>query len=462
MNPLSAPDVEHQDPMSSDRRVLIIGLVVMLLFVTIGVMSASVFTASACEDLQPGSPEEMLVTAGPATTNAIPAGLEAEMAALEATLGEPSGVASVPGATQVTWLEGEVAALGETTAVLGATGDELRSNAAFEEVATLVGSGERIFALALMNTLTGQVDALVPLDADLEPGTCQDTAVVGDPLAFYLDAAGGELVQFRVEEDGSEPSIELRDAFTGRRWMTEIQMPVAPAGVLGERVSGGWHDDTIVVARRVIPGEVQPAIVALRREDGEVVWEMPADEVVAAVGDEEPLWLEVVHLDADVAVIAAAQEERRDRAQLLVVDQVNGSLRAVVTPAGEPVTVHAVGTIDGALFVAWQDGDQVVASFHEEDLQDNDRLHHDEMVELGRWAGTDAVLAGQLGVLGSVIVPDLGELVADGTSDPDTLIEVGEQLDVLDVAVQGEALTVLLRTPEDPSVVVTFAPEAGG
>src|SRR5690606_8586714 len=100
--------------------------------------------------------------------------------------------------------------------------------ATFDPGVRLAGDGTGLFALAWMNDRTGQIDALLPLGTTLDPGSCVDTAVVGSPFAFHLDANGGEMLLLRVEEDAVDPHIELRDARGGVVWTAGIGVPVAP------------------------------------------------------------------------------------------------------------------------------------------------------------------------------------------------------------------------------------------
>jgi hypothetical protein len=116
--------------------------------------------------------------------------------------------------------------------VLRAAGD-LATAAVTLGAGTPVGSGLHLYSLALTNPLTGQVDALQPLDEELEGLTCQDTALVGSPLAFHLAASDGQLLVLRVEEDGDEPELELRDPVAGQVWAAGLRLPTAPAGLTG-------------------------------------------------------------------------------------------------------------------------------------------------------------------------------------------------------------------------------------
>ncbi len=434
--------------MASDKRVLLIGLLVMALLVGIGAVSASLFASSACGDIDPGSGGQVvagddLAAVLDGETGAAVEGLAGQ---LQDELGPLAGVAEVPGASALTWLGGGVAATGETTAVLDAAGSDLRASAGFDEVALHVGDGSRIYSLALINELTGQVDALLPLDADLEPGTCQDTAVVGDPFAFHLDAGGGELLLFRVEEDSDDPELELRDAVTGRRWLSVLDVPVAPPGVLAERVTARWHQDTIVAARRLIPGEEEPAVFAVARDDGEALWDLAADDVVEVMGEDEPIWLDVRHLDSGVAIVAASHEERRDHVVLLTLDLATGELLEVAEPGGDTAVVHDVEVVDDRLVIAWQQEGEVVLSVHGDG----------EDAEIGRWSGDRAIVGEGVAVLGSVVVPNLGGMLEEAA--PEGAIEVPAGLTIVDVLEHEGGVSLLIQPAGgEPGVVTTFA-----
>jgi len=147
---------------------------------------------------------------------------------------------------------------------------------------TVVGSGETLYSLALTNELTGQVDALQPLDADLDGLTCVDTALVGSPLAFHLAADQGELLLLRVEEDGEEPMLELRDPVAGRVWASDLELPTAPAGLAGARLTAGLGGELVVAGTRAKPDDEVPALTAVARADGGPRWTVGREQLVAA------------------------------------------------------------------------------------------------------------------------------------------------------------------------------------
>jgi hypothetical protein len=137
-------------------------------------------------------------------------------------------------------------------------GGGIRAAAGFDAPAVVVGTGSTLYAVALMNETTGQVDAVQPLDADLEPaGGCLDAATVNVPFAFHLDANDGEALLFRVEEDSDEPELQLRDR-GGIRWDAPLEVAIAPPGLLGERLA---------VVRRELFRAPEPRARAGRQDD---------------------------------------------------------------------------------------------------------------------------------------------------------------------------------------------------
>ncbi|MEX0705370.1 MAG: hypothetical protein WD041_02005, partial [Nitriliruptoraceae bacterium] len=176
---------DHPDPMAADRRVLVIALVAMVVFVSVGVVSAQLFAGSPCGDLAP-SPS-------PVTPTEVPS----EASPFEAVLGPASGAWDVGFAADglVEVFDGRLAVTGPGMLTIGADGPD---GGVLAAPARVVGGGDTLWSIAWMNDLTGQVDALVPIDEDLEVGTCVDTAVVGSPFAFHLDAGDGQLLLLRV------------------------------------------------------------------------------------------------------------------------------------------------------------------------------------------------------------------------------------------------------------------------
>lgn len=331
------------DPMAADKRVLIIGLVTMVVLLAVGVTGAALFTGSACSDiaLQP-------VAAGVSGSDraAVPDDLEGTLQDLEAAFGPVSGLADVGDAAGLVALDGAAAAVGsDRVSVVDGAGGSVLAEATFGEPTQLVGSGSHLFSLALINPLTGQVDAFAPVDPGLDAGTCIDTAVVGEPFAFHLDAGAGALLLFRVEEDSASPEVELRGGADGRRWITSVEVPVAPPGILAERITGGLGDELVVTARRVIPGETQPAVVALDRDDGRPRWEVDPS-ALDAVLQETPVWITVLTVDEDVVILGVSGEQARDVVTPVALGSDDGEVRWVGKPIGGSVDVEVVdGTV---------------------------------------------------------------------------------------------------------------------
>ena len=444
----------HQDPMSSDKRVMIIGLVVMVALVGVGVVSASLFASSACDDIGPNALAGRVASTelGPVLdalgADADAAELTAFTEQFEERLGPLTGAADATGATAMTTLGGGVAAIGPTTVSLNGSGSQVVSAAEFAEPSLVVGSGERLYSLALINPLTGQVDALQPQDEDLDPGTCVDTAVVCDPFAFYLDAGGGELLLVRIEEDGDTPELELRDAFQGRRWFSDFEVPVAPPGVLGERITGALGEELIVAARRTVPGDEQAAVIGVERATGDHRWAVAAEDMVAevaGVGDGAPIWVDVVALGDEVVVLAASGDQARDRAVLVVLDAQDGRVVSVIEPESGPAEVVDAALVDGELWVAWLDGeeaDKIAAERYA--VADGTRIRGERM------PGNHAVI-GEGIVATEVSVHQAAE---DGFVE---VAGVPEGVRVIDLIRVGDATSVLLELEDRGAAALTFA-----
>lgn len=338
------------DPMAADKRVLIIGLVTMVVLLGVGVTGAALFTRSACGDIElqsvaPGVSDQdrAVVLDELGITGELAQRLDETVLDLEAAFGPVSGVAEVGDATDLVVLEAAAGAIGaERVTVVDGAGSSVLAGAAFEEPAQVVGSGGQLFSLALINPLTGQVDAFAPVDPTLDAGTCVDTAVVGEPFAFHLDAGDGELLLFRVEEDSAFPEVELRDGGEGRRWITSLDVPVAPPGILAERISGGLGEDLVVAARRVIPGETEPVVVALGRDDGQPRWEVDPSALDAVI-QETPVWITVQAVDEDVVILGVSEEEARDVITPVALEPDDGAVRWIGDPIAGPVDVQVTG-----------------------------------------------------------------------------------------------------------------------
>ncbi len=337
------------DPMAADKRVLIIGLVTMVVLLGVGVTGAALFTRSACGDIElqsvaPGVSDQdrAVVLDELGITGELAQRLDGTFQDLEAAFGPISGVADVGDATDLMALDGVAGAIGaDRVTVVDGAGSSVLAGAAFDEPAQVVGSGGQLFSLALINPLTGQVDAFAPVDPTLDAGTCVDTAVVGEPFAFHLDAADAALLLFRVEEDSAFPEVELRGG-EGRRWITSLDVPVAPPGILAERISGGLGEDLVVAARRVIPGETEPVAVALGRDDGQPRWEVDPSALDAVI-QETPVWTTVLAVAEDVVILGVSDDEARDVITPVALGSADGSVRWIGDPIAGSVDVQVIG-----------------------------------------------------------------------------------------------------------------------
>jgi hypothetical protein len=436
--------------MAADKRVLVIGLVVMVALVGVGVVSAAIFAGSACRDIgasdvpnpAASSTLEDVVASLDGLGDGATEDLTSLVEVLTGHLGPLTGVADVSGATSLAPMSGGIAATGPVTVTLDAAGASVVGTAGFDDPAMLVGSGERVYSLALMNTLTGQVDALLPFDRELDPGTCVDTAVVGDPFAFHLDAAGGELLLLRVEEDADDPELELRDAIVGRRWTASVDVPVAPPGILAERVTAALGDEVIVAARRVIPGEDAPAAVGVGRSDGERRWELDAATVLDRFDDDEPLWIEVAAVGDEVAVLAVAAESDRDRAALLLVDVASGAPAGWVEPGGSRAVIAAIHLDAAGVTAAWRDGEEVVL----QPFAPDGAARGGET----RWPGDRAALAEGHAVTEDAVIARW----ADGGVEE--VARAGDAVGFRDIIRVGATTSLLVEVGDGHSLALTF------
>ena len=361
------------DPLSADRRVLVVGAIAMVALILVGVVSAALFTRSACGRIVP---DPVLPRAGGADVEsvideALPDLFDDERSVLVEFLtgtdlgqrvGEVVAAVDVTGAERlVPATDGLVAATGTTTTLFEPGSGAVRATTSVGDGA-VVGDGDTLYSLALTNPGTGQTDALVALDRALEGGDCLDTATVGTPFAFLLGAGAGELLLFRVEEDGETPEVELRDAERGEIWATPLQTPQIPPGVSGERLDAAMDADTVVVGRRFVADDEAPVLSGFDRATGEERWTTPvaAFDEIAPPGD-GPVWVEVLAVDGDTALLGLARDDAdddarddaRDAAHLVAVDTADGAIRWIsdadpVAPlaasiGGDAVTVVGMG-----------------------------------------------------------------------------------------------------------------------
>jgi hypothetical protein len=325
-----------EDPMSADRRTLVTAAVAMVALIIVGVVGAAIFTRSACSVLVPspvassGPSGDVDAVLGEALGDLSDEDRGRLLDGLEGLAGAGGGVvlaADAGGAVALTELGGHLAATGETTTVLPAADADAAMAAELDEDATIVGDGAWVYATAIVNELTGQVDALAPLGPDLAEQDCTDTATVGVPLAFHLAAGDGRLLLFRVDDDGDDPHLELRGP-DGPLWNADVAVGSGPPGVLAERLTARLGEDLLVTARRSLADEDAPALVAHDLGDGEQRWTLAPDDLAAhAPSGEAALAPRVVAVEPDVVVVALSREADQPAATLLVgLDPDDGSL----------------------------------------------------------------------------------------------------------------------------------------
>jgi hypothetical protein len=440
---------------SSDKRTLIIGLVVMVAFVAVGAVSNALFARSACDVLEPAAVEgraandlRMVVAAAfpdasPDTAEQLVEGITE----LAGELGPLTGIADVTGAERLTQVTDGLGAVGTTTTLLDPAGAPVRATAGFDEAATLVGGGDTLYALALTNPLTGQVDALQPVDLELRPGTCVDTALVGSPLAFALGADHGNLALLRVEEDGDDAELELRAPVRGRVWAVSLEVGGAPAGLLGEWSTGTVGEDLVVVGHRTRPDVDVPVLAAFERRSGEPRWERSRADLTAHLRTDGPQQVELLTANQELVVT--------------VLQDVAETPGSAATPTGA-TRIVAVATADGTEVWAHElpsgarvedvvtDGDRAWAAIVDGDATELVQLDRRGALTVGR-VGADAGRLARLGDGRLVLATEAGVMVAD---DGDGVI--GEPFAARDILVVDGEVTLLLVGPEDGAVAVTF------
>jgi hypothetical protein len=418
---------------TADRRTLTIALVVMVALVAVGVGSAALLTRSACTRLGASPPRP------PATGTAFEADGEAVVAALAAELGPVTGIVEATGARRLAPLADGFAAVGSVTTVLRSDGASATARASFDPAVRIVGDGATLYALAWVNDLTGQLDALVPLTGTLTSGTCVDTATVGTQLAFHLDAGGGQLALLRVDEDGEDARVELRDPVAGRVWTNYLYLGVAPAGVLGDRVSGALTDELVVVTRRSAAPEPAAVVIALERDDGAVRWSVGREAVAELLGS-EPGRLSVLAVTATTVVVQVRDDAGGRTVGLVGFDAADGEVAWSTVPgwAGELLDAAVVGE-QVALLVGAGAGLDVLA------LDPRDGA----LVALqGGVPGEDGRFG--VGADGTVVT------VTDRAFDVDGRTVALAPLVGLDVLVHPGGTSLLLARHGDGLVVVTF------
>jgi hypothetical protein len=459
------------DPMSADRRVLAVAAASMVALVLVGVVSAQLFTRSACASIDPEPIDDRSVAAvapavagegvpdvGLVAAEALPDLAEgdrdavtAAIASLEGAIGPLVSVADVRGAEGLRPVGDGIAAIGPTTTLLDADGAAVRATVDLDQ-GTVVGSGSSLFSLALVNQLTGQVDALQAMDDAFAPGPCIDTATVGTPLAFHLDAGDGELLLLRTEEDGDEPAVELRDPLAGSVWSTELEIGTAPAGVLAERVTARLGADVVAAGWRTVPTHEGDAVGLLERDGGEVRWTAPAAPLrEVALAGSQPLWVDVLAVGEDEVLVGLVpepddpeQERSTWTATVAALGLDDGELRWHGRPGGGAPTAAFEGP-DGWV-VTRADGGQLVATTFDDE---------GELVAQHLATSVPDVLrpAGRVLEDGAVVIAGGPLLVLTddapaGNVDGRHAHGVAADIVFVDVVEAGGRLHVLARSPE--------------
>ena len=494
------------DLMAADRRTLVIGALAMVALVLVGVVSGSLFAGSACDDI---APRTVAAPAGTSDLQLLDRALDglgeeeltelrAQLTALSEELGGVTGVAAAPGATSLAATAGGVASLGADVVVWRAAGD-LATAAVTLGSGTAVGGGEHLYSLALTNPLTGQVDALQPLDEGLVGLTCQDTALVGSPLAFHLAAGDGQLLLLRIEEDGDEPELELRDPVAGQVWAAELQLPTAPAGLAGARLTAGLGPEVVVTGTRTTPGEQAPVLTGVARADGAPLWSLDRaglEDVGVPLTEQRATRAEVVAVGGELALAVlrevdggggADEEAEQDlrsvgSQRLVALDPASGSVRwelelapterVVAARAGEDggqVVLVDLGAAESRILVA---GGEEVRALEGPDvplLAGQDRVPSQE--EGGLSAPATPGRSSQAGVAalptGEAVVGVGAHLLVlpGGTTgaDPDATAPLELAVPVVDVVGHDGGISLLLAGPDEQRAVVTFGggPDAG-
>ncbi|MFA9430831.1 hypothetical protein [Egicoccus sp. AB-alg2] len=452
------------DPLSADRRVLIVGAASMVALILVGVVSAAVFTRSACAGIDP---EPILPrTAGTDLDAVLAEGLpdlfDDERAALASylngtlasRLGPVAAAADVTGAQSLAVVGGPdgdlVAAIGRTTTVLDAADAEVRDTAEVGD-GTIVGDGATLYSLALTNPMTGQTDAIVPVDVRLDGGDCLDTATVGTSFAFHLSAGDGQLLLFRVEEDGEFPQLELRDAQQGQVWISALDVPEIPPGVTGERLDAAMGSQLVVLGRRTAADEAAPVVSAFDRATGDPMWAVDLDDLEGAAPDgDSPVWADVLTVSDEGALVALSREDDRDVSSLVALDVADGSVRwAREAEAATPVSAGLAP--DAGIAVVLDAGGEVVArqlaasdgeSLGEIRVADPDGAGFDGRAGIAEAPqGTFAAMGGGLAILGT---------------EENAVLESGiTEVLMTDVVTVDDHVVVLLRS-DDGAVAVTY------
>jgi hypothetical protein len=434
--------------MSADRRTLVVAAGAMVALILVGVVSAAIFTQSSCAALVPEPIEarDVGVDAEAVLGAALP-DLDAEahgqiVRGLQDVVGEGGtvlGAADVTGADRLQDTGGRLAATGAITTVLAAPGEPPVATAELSDDATVVGTGDSLYALAIVNDLTGQVDALAALGGDLAEQDCTDTATVGVPLAFHLDARDGLLALFRVAEDGDGPELQLRDD-TGPIWEADLELGSGPPGILAERLRARVGRELLVTARRSLVDEEAPALAAFELSDGEPRWTVPpaALEELAPSGA-SALVPRVVAVEPEAVVVALTREEDSPATLLVGLDAADGEIRWTSTLDADRAPRLADRLDDRLLLLAEQDELQEVV------LLDPEQGESEPLHATGGQLGSAAVVDGQV-----LVGVDGGLARVTPSEDAQAVSMPGRVLDV----VEDDGRAAVLLGSEDGAAVV--------
>lgn len=318
---------------SSDRRVLTIGVITMVVFLLIGVGSAVVFARPACRLVAPTF-VALDVTVDGANDPLVASGNEDLVAFVtdvnQVFAGDVWAV-NAPGTERLTVFGGRLAAVG--TSVLMFDGMNRPTGQINFKEAAVVGGGDVLYALALTNPTSGQIDAIQPIDRDLNVGTCVELALVSTPLAFFVDAADGEVLLLRSDEDGEDPFVEVRDPDVGRRLDIPVDLTVGSAGQHGVRTAGVFYGDIIVFTQALTDATDDTVVWGIDRTDGSMRFTVSAEQVrdAANIAGEVAL---PVRLNGDGVALVIADD---DGVVLLDIASADGAL--TVTTDTDPSQV---------------------------------------------------------------------------------------------------------------------------
>lgn len=416
-----------------------VAAVAMVVLITIGVVSAEVVTGSACGAVVP---EPVAADAGDRPL--VDGGLETELADALPGL-TVLGAADVGPGTGLTRLDGDTVATGPRLTVLrDPEGPRAAAGGPVAEVdapTVVVGDGATLFSLALVDDATGRVDAIAPVTAGLEAGECVDTAQVGTPLAFHLDAADGQALLFRIADDGDDPQVEVRDA-DGAVSTEPIELGFGPPGALAQRLDGRLGEELVVTARRTRTDEQPPAVQARDRASGAERWAVAPSEIArhAPPGD-EALELSLVEVTGDLVLAAVSREGRRS-VVLTALDADDGSHRWT-SDLGAHAPPSSVGERDGGLVVTAPHGG------------DGERPPTQRLVQLDAGDGGTTLLA-----------ESHGEVAHAAVVDGNVLLGAGRELMLVTPDGERRAATLPARVadlvPVDGAVAVLLRDGDGG